>query len=150
MESLRMDLDEICGPDIRRRVIESLPSLFASMPQSLPVIVKLLEPHTGDDSYVALATTEACGDIQIKSKLHLTQKEESNERDGKRVVYELLPEVTNMQWQILMNWAGDGQESLQFSIALHNMVQAPDPLLISLEEGLKSEKGLSNWFQPVI
>jgi hypothetical protein len=41
-----------------------------------------------------------------------------------------------------MNWAGDEQESLQFSLALHNLLQAPDTLLISLEEGLQSEKKL--------
>lgn len=142
MESLRMDLDETSGPDIRRRVVEALPALFDAVPQSLPTIVKLLMPHTDDDIYVALATTEACGDIQIKSKLLLARKEEGNEPDIKQTIHELLPEITRIQRQILMNWAGNEQESLQFSMALHNLLQAPDTLLISLEEGLKSEKRL--------
>jgi hypothetical protein len=41
-----------------------------------------------------------------------------------------------------MNWSGDEQECLQFSMALHNLLQAPDTLLLSLEEGLQSEKKL--------
>lgn len=142
MESLRMDLDEICGPDIRRRVVEALPALFDAVPQSLPVIIKLLEPHMDDDIYVALATVEVCSDIQTKSKILLAQKEEGNESEVKLIIGGLLSEITRIQRQILMNWAGDKQEGLQFSMALHNLLQAPDTLLISLEEGLKSEERL--------
>jgi transcriptional regulator with XRE-family HTH domain/HEAT repeat protein len=142
MESLRMDLDEICGPDIRRRVVEALPALFDSTPQSFPVIIRLLEPHTNDDIYVALATIEVCGDIQVKSKALLAQKDEGNASDLKQIVSGSLPKITMIQRQILMNWADDAQESLQFSMALHNLLQAPDTLLISLEEGLKSENRL--------
>ncbi len=142
MEALRMDLDERCGPDIRRRVVEALPAFFETVPQSLPTVVKLLRPRMNDDVYVALATTEACGDIQRKAKLLLAQKEERRKPEVKNLIREWLPEITSLQRQVLMNWAGDEQESLQFSLALHNLLQAPDTLLISLEEGLQSEKKL--------
>ena len=142
MESLRMDLDEIRGPDIRRRVIEALPTLFDSVPLSLPTVLKLLQPRTDDDVYVALATVESCGDIQRKATALLAQKQKRDRLEIKNIIHKLLPEITSIQRQILMNWAGEEQESLQFSMALHNLLPAPDTLLISLEEGLQSEKKL--------
>src|SRR2546430_403131 len=77
-----------------------------------------------------------------KGNIFLNQKEGSNEADVKGIVHGLFPEITRIQRQIVMNWAGDEQESLQFSMALHNLLPAPDTLLISLEEGLQSDKKL--------
>jgi transcriptional regulator with XRE-family HTH domain/3-methyladenine DNA glycosylase AlkC len=142
MEALRVDFDEIRGPDIRRRVVEALPSFFDAMPQSSPMIVELLQAHADDDIYVALATIEACGDIQVKAKSLLGQKQNSAEAADEDVTHRLLPEIARIQRQTLMNWAGDEQECLQFSMALHNLLPAPDTLLISLEEGLQSQEML--------
>ena len=75
MEALRVDLDERRGPDIRRRVVEALPALFGVAPQSLPAIVRLLQPRPDDDIYVALATVEACGDIQVGARYLLEHGE---------------------------------------------------------------------------
>ena len=64
MEALRLDTDDVRGVDIRRRVIEALPALLEVSPLSLPVAISLLRPRPDDDIYVALATVEACGDLQ--------------------------------------------------------------------------------------
>jgi transcriptional regulator with XRE-family HTH domain len=142
MESLRMDLDEIRGPDIRRRVVEALPSFFDSVPHSLSTIIRLLQPRDNDDVYVALATIEACGDIQVKARSFSVQKRNAASPDIEDIIHELLPEIARIQRQVLMNWTGDEQECLQFSMALHNLLPAPDTLLISLEEGLQSREPL--------
>lgn len=142
MESLRMDFDEIRGPDIRRRVIEALPSLFDSIPQSLPTIIGLLQPRAQDDIYVALAIIEACGDIQVKAKSLLGQKEANPDPHIESLLRESLLEIAKLQRQTLMSWTGDEQECLQFSMALHNLLPAPDTLLLSLEEGLESKQKL--------
>lgn len=142
MEVLRMDLDEVRGPDIRRRVIEALPAFFDMTPQSNLTIVQLLQPKSGDDIYVALATVEACGDIQTRAKFLLEQKENPPPLDLGESIRLSLPETASIQRHILINWDGGERESLQFSMALHNLLPAPDTLLISLEEGLQSQEKL--------
>ena len=142
MEVLRMDLDEVRGPDIRRRVIEALPAFFDIAPQSLVAIIRLLQTQPDDDIYVALAMVETCGDIQVRARCLLEQKESSLPPDLGESIHRALPEIASIQRHILVNWDGDERESLQFSMALHNLLPAPDTLLISLQEGLQSREML--------
>lgn len=142
MEALRTDLDERRGPDIRRRVIEALPALFGVAPQSLPTIVRLLQPRPDDDIYVALATVEACGDIQVGARYLLEHSEERAAPDLEEQIACHLPDIARIQRAILAGWEGVTQESLQFSMALHNLLPAPDTLLISLREGIASHEML--------
>lgn len=142
MEVLRKDLDEVRGPDIRRRVIEALPALFDLAPPSLLAIIRLLQAQPDDDIYVALATVETCGDIQIRARFLLEQKEHPLPADLGENTRRALPEIASIQRHILVNWGGGERESLQFSMALHNLLPAPDTLLISLQEGLQSQEKL--------
>ncbi len=142
MEALRTDLDERRGPDIRRRVIEALPALFGIAPQSLPTIVRLLQPRPDDDIYVALATVEVCGDIQIGARYLLEHSEGRTAPDLAEHIGCLLPEIARIQREILVGRESAEQESLQFSMALHNLLPAPDTLLISLREGIQSHETL--------
>lgn len=139
METLRMDMDEVRGADIRRRVIEALADLFAAAPASLPDVIRLLRPRPGDDIYVALATIEASSDIQIIGKQFL-EKQQSNAPTDEPLgtATQSLSDLPKIQRQILSNWDGNELECLQFSLSLHNLLCAPDTLLLSLEEGLQS------------
>ncbi len=139
MEALRLDRDDVRGVDIRRRVIEALSALFEANRQSLPTIIRLLHPRADDDIYVALATIEACSDIQSLAKQAVEQSasvEELAHDDGN--VQQNMAEIAHLQRQLLMNWEGVEREMLQFSLALHNLQCAPDTMLLSLEEGLHS------------
>jgi len=142
MEALRTDLDERRGPDIRRRVIEALPALFAAAPQSLPTVLRLLQPRPDDDIYVALATVEVCGDIQVGARYLLERGERRITPDLEEQIVCLLPEIARIQREILVGRESAEQESLQFSMALHNLLPAPDTLLISLREGIQSHETL--------
>ncbi len=146
MEALRSDFDEVRGADIRRRVIEALATLFETSPQSLPAILRLLRPRSGDDTYVTLAIIEACEDIQAKIKQLLNGKSTiiiSTEfsEDGEALtplLHENQAEIARIQRMLLLSCNEGERESLQFSIALHNLLCAPDTLLISIQEGLQS------------
>ena len=142
MEALRTDFDERRGPDIRRRVIEALPALFDVAPQSLPTIVRLLQPRPDDDIYVALATVEACGDIQAGARYLLEHREGRAASDLEEQIACQLPDIARIQRAILVGREGVEQEGLQFSMALHNLLPAPDTLLISLREGIGSREML--------
>ena len=142
MEALRTDLDERRGPDIRRRVIEALPALFGEAPQSLPTIIHLLQPRPDDDIYVALATVEVCGDVQVGARYLLEHREGRTAPDLEEQIACLLPEIARIQRQILVGRESAERESLQFSMALHNLLPAPDTLLISLREGIQSHETL--------
>lgn len=142
MKQLRLDRDEIYGVDIRRRVIETLPDLFNVFPRSISNIIQLIQPVTGDDIYVALATIEACEDIQasIKNLLckelaHLPEISVDRLQQGR-------VEISRIERQLLLAWNNVERECLQFSIALHNLLAAPDTLLISLQEGLEAKEKL--------
>jgi len=149
METLRMDTDEIRGVDIRRRVIEAIPAFVEASPLSLEVAVHLLRPRLDDDKYVALASVEVCADIQAKIK-QLTEQPESVSKSGESPAPETFPELlpqslielSRMQRQLLTTWEGIEREALQFSLALHNLLCAPDTLLLSLREGLQSSEKL--------
>ena len=139
MEALRVDTDELRGVDIRRRVIEALPVLFETSPASLSMIVRFLQPRYGDDIYVALATVEACGDIQTKAmSLVETEHTASAEPELITVIQQYQSEIAYIQRRLITSWEGAEQKSLQFSLALHNLLCAPDTLLISVQEGLRS------------
>jgi HEAT repeat protein/transcriptional regulator with XRE-family HTH domain len=149
METLRLDLDDIRGADIRRRVVEALPALFCVSPRSLPTVLRLLRPRSGDDIYVALASIEAYGDIQLKIK-QLLENASSSQRSGEQPEGETLPailqrgykDIAQAQRHLITHWEGTERECLQFSLALHNLLSAPDTLLISLREGLQSPEKL--------
>jgi len=152
MEALRLDIDEVRGVDIRRRLIEALPVLIEASPSSLPVAIKLLFPKPGDDKYVAIATVEACGDIQVRVKRLLESNgNTSPHRESFRLetlaalLQQSQAEISKIQRQLLASWEGPERESLQFSMALHNLLCAPDTLLLSLREGLQSTEKLMQW-----
>ena len=149
MERLRLDLDEVRGADIRRRVIEALPALFEVSPRSLPTVIQLLRPRQGDDIYVALATVETCGDMQAQIKALLedpltnaTRNEQSEQETLSTTLQQGQMEIAKTQRQLLTSWEGSEREGLQFSMALHNLLCAPDTMLISLKEGLQSSQKL--------
>ncbi len=149
METLRLDIDEARGVDIRRRVVEALPSLFEASPLSLPMIIRLLRPRPGDDIYVALATVEACGDIQslvrqtIEGNLKIPMNNEGSEANTRDAFeQQCRTEIAKLQRQVLIAREGTERESIQFSMALHDLLCAPDTLLISLREGLQSTEKL--------
>jgi transcriptional regulator with XRE-family HTH domain len=149
METLRLDIDEMRRVDIRRRVIEALPPLFEASPLSLSAVLRLLRPRTGDDIYVALATVEAGGDIQTKAKQllesrleHVVRREHGETETVRTLVQQSQAEIAKIQRQLLANWEGIERESLQFSLALHDLLCAPDTLLLSLREGLQSSEKL--------
>ncbi len=152
MEALRLDIDEVRGVDIRRRVIEALPALIEASASSLPVAITLLLPKQGDDKYVAIATVEACGDIQARVKRILesnattsSRPEVSRPETLAALLQQSQAEISKIQRQLLATWEGPERESLQFSMALHNLLCAPDTLLLSLREGLQSTETLLQW-----
>src|SRR5258708_23685972 len=132
MEELRTGPDERRGPDIRRSVIEALPALFAAAPQSLPTVLRLLQPRPDDDIYVALATVEVCGDIQVGARYLLERGERRITLDLEERIVGLLPEIARIHREILDGRERSEQERVKFSMALHNLLPAPDTLLISL------------------
>lgn len=143
-ELLRLDRDEKYGVDIRRRVVEALASLFEADSSSLPIIIDCLRPQPGDDIYVALATGEACGDIQAKMKA--LRQHGAHESRGETALPLLLSaeqvEIIKIQRQLLVDRQGTELECLQFSLALHDLLCAPDAMLLSLREGLQSAEKL--------
>lgn len=148
MEALRLDTDDIRGPDIRRRVIEALPSLVEVSPSALPSTLRLLGPKVGDDKYVALTIAEVCADIQAQIK-HLLEQRTAPASDNVDTSIATLQEqqrgLAQIQRQLLNSWEGAEREALQFSLALHNLLCAPDTLLLSLNEGLHSPERLLQW-----
>jgi transcriptional regulator with XRE-family HTH domain len=144
METLRLDSDEVRGVDIRRRVVEALPNLLQLSPHHLPTILRLLQPKPGDDIYVALATVEASEDIQACIKQLLNEKMEASVQAemSTALLRQMQAKVSKIQRQLLLKWNGVEKESLQYSLALHNLLRAPDTLLISLNEGLQSNEKL--------
>ncbi len=154
MEALRLDIDDIRGVDIRRRVIEALPALTEISPESPPFAVGLLRPRPGDDKYVALTVMETSEDIleQLKrlpergSAKGLQVIESPGANDQKvDVAQNAQAEIIKLQRQLLIDWEGAVRESLQFSLALHNLLCAPDTALLSLQEGLESAELLLQW-----
>src|SRR6266516_4064282 len=138
--------------EIRRRVIEALPALIEASASSLPVAITLLLPKQGDDKYVAIATVEACGDIQARVKRILesnattsSRPEVSRPETLAALLQQSQAEISKIQRQLLATWEGPERESLQFSMALHNLLCAPDTLLLSLREGLQSTETLLQW-----
>lgn len=152
MDALRLDRDDVRGVDIRRRVIEALPALFEISPTSLSVVINLLHSKSEDDIYVALATIEACGDIQIAIK-QMLEKRPNFPVQSEAIQLEALEvllkqshlEISKLQRQLLVQWEETEREALQFSLALHNLLCAPDTLLLSLREGLQSSDKLVQW-----
>ena len=150
METLRLDFDEVRKADIRRRVIEALPTLFETSPSSLPTIIRLLRPRSGDDIYVALATVEACGDIQAGIKpligrgldTLIGNTDLAEKKAMETLILQSQTEISKLQRQLPGNWEGIELEAIQFSMALHNLLCAPDTSLISLREGLQSPEML--------
>lgn len=152
MEALRLDTDDVRGVDIRRRVIEAFPALFEVSPLSLPVTISLLRSRPDDDIYVALATVEACSELQMMAKQLLESGLDSSklhEDTRSKTITALLQqgqtELAKIERQLLTHWEGKERESLQFSLALHNLLCAPDTLLLSLREGLQSPDKLAQW-----
>ena len=148
MEALRLDIDEIRGPDIRRRIIEALPSLVEASASALPTALRLLSPKAGDDKYVALTTVEVCGDIQMQIKQMLEQRIAHVPEDVSSSAAALREQqrgLAHIQRQLLSTWEGAEREALQFSLALHGLLCAPDTLLLSLREGLHSSERLLQW-----
>jgi transcriptional regulator with XRE-family HTH domain len=147
---LRDDKDVVHGTDIRRRVVEACSSFFEAFPLSLPIIIKLLYPISEDDIYVALATIEVCGNIQIHLKKILEdQKSEPGRKKHSEPEEQMLAlcrryqaEIPKIQRQLLSVWEGTAHECIQFSMALHDLLGAPDTLLHSLREGLHSPEKL--------
>ncbi len=149
METLRLDIDDVRGVDIRRRVVEALPALVEASPPSLPAAIRLLRPRSGDDIYVALATVETCGDIQARIKQILEGSLDTSVRSGPlraetltTTLHQSKIELARIQRELLASWQDTERESLQFSLALHNLLCAPDTFLLSLREGLQSSEKL--------
>ena len=150
MEALRQDTDEVRGVDIRRRVIEALSALIDVSPLSFPVAIGLLRTKPDDDIYVALATVETCGDLRAKAKqFHesdlISSKEDASSESLAALLQQSQTELAKIERQLLTTWEGTERESLQFSLALHNLLCAPDTLLLSLREGLQSPDRLAQW-----
>jgi hypothetical protein len=143
LESLRLDRDDKYRVDIRRRVVETLVTLFDYDAHSilLPRIIELLRPQLGDEIYVALATMETCGDIL--SRLRQGQKRMAEETSKGNSLARLLPaeqaEISKIQRQLLVMWEGPELECLQYSLALHDQLCAPEAMVLSIKEGLQSD-----------
>jgi transcriptional regulator with XRE-family HTH domain len=148
MEALRMDRDPVRGVDIRRRVIEALPSLMEASPSAVPAAIKLLHPKQEDDKYVALTIVEVCGDMQIQVKqllergAMLTADEHALSTAS---LQESQIELAKIQRQLLADWEDAEREALRFSLVLHDLLCAPDTLLLSLREGLRAPQRLLQW-----
>lgn len=143
LENLRLDRDDKYRVDIRRRVVETLVTLFDCDASStlLSRIIEILRPQPGDEIYVALATIEACGDILVR--LRQEQKRTREEASKGTSLARLLPpeqvEISKIQRQLLVMWEGSDLECLQYSLALHDQLCAPEAILLSIREGLQSE-----------
>lgn len=143
LENLRLDRDDKYRVDIRRRVVETLVILFDFDTDStlLPRIIELLRPQPGDEIYVALATMEACGDILARLKRE--QKRVAEEPSKSTSLARLLPpeqaEISKIQRHLLVLWEGGERECLQYSLALHDQLCAPEAMLLSIQEGLQSD-----------
>lgn len=140
IELLRLDRDEKYGVDIRRRVVEALVFLFDADSTLFPRIVELLRPQTGDDFYVSSATMETCGDLLTRIKQR--QRRDTGGVAGETSLALLLPvdlaEILKIQRQLLVMWEGIELECLQYSLALYDLLCAPDAMLLSVREGLQS------------
>ena len=142
LELLRLDRDDKYGVDIRRRVVEALVFLFDASASLLPRIVELLRPQDGDDFYVAGATMEACGDLQTRMKQQ-QNRGTAPSVDGAFLAMPLpqeQAEILKIQRQLLVKWEGIELECLQFSLALYDLLCAPDAMLLSVREGLQSSE----------
>jgi hypothetical protein len=139
MEMLRLDVDEKYGVDIRRRVVEALVSLTEAEPSLLPRVVELLRPQAGDDFFVASATMEACGDLQTWMKQR--QRRGADGSAGNALLAMPLPqeqaEILKIQRQLLVAWEGNELECLQYSLALYDLLCAPEAMLLSVRDGLR-------------
>jgi Helix-turn-helix domain len=142
LEILRLDRDEKYGVDIRRRVVEALVFLFDAAAPLLPRIVELLRPQEGDDFYVAGATMEACGDLLTRMK----QQQRGGAKDTASETSLSIPlppeqaEILRIQRHLLVMWEGPELECLQYSLALYDLLCAPDAMLLSVREGLRSDE----------
>lgn len=140
LENLRLDQDVKYGVDIRRRVVETLVSLYDAAPSFLPRVVELLRPQTGDDIYVALATMESCGDLQTRMRQQ-RGRGAADSSGGVALTMPLPPEqadILKIQRQLLVCREGSELECLQYSLALYDLLCAPDSMLLSVREGLQS------------
>ncbi len=144
LEMLRLDEDQKYKVDIRRRVVETLVFLYEADPSTLPRILKLLEPQKGDEIWVPLATIEACGDILTRMKQQ--HKREVDDTAGTTSLALLLPpeqaEIIKIQRELLVKWEGTELECLKYSLALYDLLCAPDAMLLSVREGLQSPEKL--------
>jgi transcriptional regulator with XRE-family HTH domain len=142
METLRGDYDKKYGVDIRRRVVESQLALYDADPAELSTVIGLLIPRAGDDIYVALATVEACGDILARLK----QRRAVGEAGLPALFSAEQRELSRIQRQLLLaQWDGPELERLQYSLALHDLLCAPDALLLSIGEGVQSPEKLMQY-----
>lgn len=149
LDVLRIDYDEEYKVDVRRRVVEAMPELYNTSALALPAVIKHLQPISGDDIYVALATVEACGDIYTRMKQFLSagtsenngkQSLESNQAVLEAQKYKA--EIPKIQRQLLSIWEGKERESIQFSMALYDLLCAYDTMVHSLRDGLQSSDKL--------
>lgn len=142
LEMLRLDQDDKYGVDIRRRVVEALVFLFDAAPSLFPRIVELLCPRAGDDFFVASATMEACGDLQTRMKQQQKRGAEGS-MGGAFLAMPLPPEqaeILKIQRQLLVTWEGTELECLQYSLALYDLLCAPEAMLLSVQDGLQSSE----------
>jgi transcriptional regulator with XRE-family HTH domain len=148
MEALRTDSDPVRGVDIRRRVIEALPSLIEASPSAVRTAIQLLYPKRDDDKYVALTMIEVSGDMQRQVKQLLDHGPVLTSDEYARstaLLQQSQNELAKIQRQLLADWEGAEREALQFSLALHDLLCAPDTLLLSLREGLQAPERLLQW-----
>ena len=77
----------------------------------------------------------------MKAK-RLVEKRSSTEQlsEEETLVQQSMVEMSKVQRQLLMDWEGKEREYLQFSLALHNLLCAPDTMILSLHEGLQSSE----------
>ncbi len=146
IEILRTDTDEIRGVDIRRRVLEALPALVEAAPVTLPTVLPLLQAQTGDDQYVALTTVEVCGDIQAILSAQGEADQASVPTAGLSVsqLAQSRAALSRLVQQ-LAHADHVEQESLRFSLAVRELLAAPDTALVSLREGIQSPEKLIQW-----
>jgi transcriptional regulator with XRE-family HTH domain len=150
MEALRLDNDKKYEVDIRRRIVEAQVALFETDPSYLPTVIGMLHPQKGDDIYVALATVEACGDIQARVRQRKPGAGEVTENGSMLLAAPPLSAeqkvLSQIQRQLLLaGWDGVKLESLQYSVALYDLLCAPDALLISIRDGVDSTEKLMQY-----
>lgn len=132
IEEMRTDCDEHYGVDIRRRVIEALPDFFEATPQSTAMLLRFLQPRSGDDIYVALATIEVSGDIHRRAS-RLTDQD---------TMHRLVADIARIQRHLLLEKEGIERECLQFALALTHLLPDSETFLISVQEGLQAHEVL--------